>query len=366
MRTHHSFKPSLVILPYFLLLAIGVVEVWSSSYYFAYKNRWGIDYFLNRELIFVAFSVFLTFLFSFIDYRFLKKVSPGFVVVALLLLVLLHIAGTEVRGATRWIDMFGLFMFEPSAVAEVAILIYVADFISRKSEYREDLMKGVMPVALVVGLFVILIAFEPDIGTAALLLFVFSGVIYVFGYKLKHAAGLVFPSFLVFAMLIYSNPQKLQRVVNFFITKKINYQVEHALIALGSGGFFGQGIAAGRYKSIFIPDSHNDFIMAGIGEDFGFLGVLTVVVLLGLIVFSIFMLAKDCKDRFGSALAFGIGLLFALQAIINLFSVLHLFPPKGITMPFLSYGGTNLAVDSMLLGVVLSIYRRCPLDGEEA
>ncbi len=359
-----SFKPSLVILPYFLLLAIGIVEVWSSSYYFAYRNNLNTAFFLKKELFFIGLSIFASFVSSLVDYRFLKNLSFSFVILSLFMLIVLHLFGHEIRGATRWIDLFGI-MFEPSSIAELAILIYIADFISRKSEYKEDLMKGVMPVAFVVGLFVILIALEPDIGTAALIFFTFLGVIYVFGYKFKHAVGLLFPSLIVFAMLVYSNPQKLQRVVNFFVTKRVNYQVEHALIALGSGGLFGQGVGAGIYKSLFVPDSHNDFIMAGVGEDFGFVGVAVVITLISLIIFSIFILARSCKDKFGSSLVFGIGLLLALQSLINLFTVLHMFPPKGITMPFLSYGGTNLLVDSIFLGIVLSVYRRCPLDGEE-
>ncbi|AEA34476.1 FtsW/RodA/SpoVE family cell cycle protein [Hippea maritima] len=359
------FRPSFVVLPYFLLLAIGIVEVWSSSYYFAFKKFSDPNFFLKREIVFVGLSIASAWFFSVLNYRFLKRISLILVIFALFLLVFLHVDGVSIRGATRWLRIGG-FMFEPSGFAQLALLIYIADFISRKQQFKDDITRGVIPVAVVAGIFFLLIAVEPDVGSAALLIFVFLAMIYVFGYKFSHILLLIMPAVVVMGAVIYTNPNKVQRLINFFVTGKVNYQVEHALVALGSGGMFGVGVAKGIYKSLFVPDSYNDFIMAGIGEDFGFLGVIMVILLLVFLLSFMFQLSFRCKDIFGKALSFGIGALLSFEAIMNLFSVYHIMPPKGITMPFLSYGGTSLLIDGVLVGIVLSIYKRCPLNGEEA
>ncbi len=358
MTQRHSFRPSFIVIPFFLLLGIGIVEVWSSSYYFAYRKFGDPNFFLKREILFVLVSIVSAFIFSLLDYRILKKLSVPIVLLSIFLLLMLHINGVNIRGAVRWLRV-GRFLFEPSGFAKLALLIYLADFISRKHKYRSDMARGIFPIALITGVIFLLIALEPDVGTALLVGLTFLGTIYVFDYKPKHILLLVFPIILVSALIVYAYPEKLQRVINFFITDKVNYQIEHALIALGSGGILGAGPAKGVYKSLFVPDSYNDFIMAGIGEDFGLLGVFLVIFLLLSILMFIFAVSKRCRDSFGKALSFGIGLMLSLEALMNLFSVYHLMPPKGITMPFLSYGGTSLLIQGAMIGVVLSIYRYC-------
>ena len=361
MTQRHLFKPSFILIPFFLLLGVGIVEVWSSSYYFAYKRFGNPNFFLKREVVFVLLSLLSALIFSRFDYRILRKFSIPFVIISIFLLIFLRVDGVNIRGAVRWLKIGGL-LFEPSGFAKLALLIYLADFISRKHKYRADMVRGIMPIALVSGMIFMLIALEPDVGTAILVGLTFLGTIYVFGYKLKHILLLVFPIVLVSALVIYAYPEKLQRIINFFVTDKVNYQVEHALIALGSGGLFGAGPAKGIYKSLFVPDSYNDFIMAGVGEDFGFLGVLLVIALIISILYSIFSLSRYCIDNFGKAFSFGVGFMLSLEALMNLFSVFHLMPPKGITMPFLSYGGTSLLVQGVMIGIVLSIYRHCEFE----
>ncbi len=362
MKTHQGYELSFLIIPYFILLVIGIVEVWSSSRYFAYIHFHNSNFFLTRELFYAAFSLFATMLFSVIDYKLLKKIVPFLVLVSLIFLVLIYTkAGVSIRGATRWIRI-GI-QFEPSQIAGLVLLIYIADFISRKEVYMHR-MKGIAPVAVVVGVFFLFIALEPDVGTAFLILITFLTIMYISGYSVKMISQLLFPSIVVLGLIIYTHPGKLERLVDFFISKKINFQVEQSLIAIGSGGVFGHGIGAGNYKNIFIPDSYNDFIVAGIGEDFGFLGILLVITLFVFVVFSIFSISSKCRDMFGKVLSFGIGVMLSYQALMNLFSVFNLMPPKGITMPFLSYGGTSLIIQGAMIGIVTSIYRS--LDGKEA
>ncbi len=361
-KTHRKYDITFLVVPYFLLLIIGIVEVWSSSRYFAYVRYDNANFFLQREIVYVAASIAAAFFMSVINYKFLKTITPHLILISLILMLLLHLGlGVKIRGATRWLDIF--IRFEPSQIAELSVLIYIAYFISKKEQYK-DVMKGIIPVATVVGVFFLLIALEPDVGTAFLIFLTFLIVIYVSGYSTKNIGMLLFPSVFVLTLIIYTHPEKLQRVLNFFFDKKINFQVQQALTAIGSGGLFGQGIGAGNYKNLFIPDSYNDFIMAGIGEDMGFFGIFVTVALLVSIIFSIFSVSSKSKTVFGKTLAFGIGTLLSIQALINLFSVFHLMPPKGITMPFLSYGGTSLIIQGMMIGIVISICRgSC---GEEA
>ncbi len=355
MKTHRKYDITFLVLPYFLLLVIGIIEVWSSSRYFAYIHFGNSNFFLNREILFAALSLFAAFFMSILNYRFIKSATPYLIFISLVFMLLLHLGfGVKIRGATRWINL-GV-RFEPSQFAELSILIYIAYFISKKEQYK-DIMKGIIPIATVVGVFFLLIALEPDVGTAFLIFLTFLIVIYVAGYNTKNIALLLFPSLIVLGLVIYTHPEKLQRIVGFFGDKKINFQVHQALIAIGSGGFFGHGIGSGNYKNLFIPDSYNDFIMAGIGEDLGFFGILTIIVLIASIIFSIFSISKKSNSLFGKNLAFGIGVLLSIQSIINLFSVFNLMPPKGITMPFLSYGGTSLIIQGMMIGITISICR---------
>ncbi len=360
MKRHLKYDVTFLVLPYFILLILGIVEVWSSSRYFAYVRYGSSTFFLNKELVFVVIALTATLFMSAIDFRFLKRITPALVVLSFLSLLMLYLgAGERIRGATRWLMLLPghRLHFEPSQFAILVLLIYIAYFVSKKEQYK-DSMRGIMPLATVVGVFFLLIALEPDVGTAFLILITFLIVIYVSGYSTKNIAMLIFPSFIVLGLIIYTHPEKLQRVINFFITKQINFQVKQSLIAIGSGGLFGHGIGAGNYKNLFIPDSYNDFILAGIGEDFGFFGIALVILLLVSIILSIFSVAKKSNDKFGSILAFGIGVTLAIQSIMNLFSVLNLMPPKGITLPFLSYGGTSLIVQGMMIGIVISICRR--------
>ncbi len=357
MKQLQKYDITFLVLPYFLLLIIGIVEVWSSSRYFSFVHNGNANYIFNKELIFATLSLLSAFIFSLMDYRWLKSATPVLVIFSFLLMLLLYTGlGTSIRGATRWINL-GWFKFEPSQVVELVLIIYMAYFISKK-KYFKDSIDGIMPLAIVIGVFFLLIALEPDVGTAFLIFMTFLTVVYISGYSVKNIILLLFPSLIVLALIIYAHPEKLQRIVNFFITDTLNMQVKRSLIAIGSGGLFGHGIGAGIYKNLFIPDSYNDFILSGIGEDFGFFGILTVTILLVSLIFSIFKISSKSNDHFGKLLTLGIAIMFSIQSIMNLFSALNLMPPKGITMPFLSYGGTSLVIQGAMAGIAISVCRR--------
>ncbi len=335
-------------------MSIGIVETWSSSQYFAYIHFQDSNFFLKREIVFVIISLFSTFIVSAMNYEFFKKITPHLIVLSLVFLSMLYLGfGVSIRGATRWINL-GI-NFEPSQFAELSLIIYIAYFISEKGQYK-NMMKGIIPVATVVGIFFLLIALEPDVGTAFLISITFLIVIYVSGYSIKNIGLLMLPLIIILMLIIYTYPEKLQRIINFFLTN--NLQVQQSLTAIGSGGLFGHGIGAGNYKNLFIPDSYNDFIVSGIGEDMGFFGIFVTIALFVSIILSIFSISSKSNNNFGRTLSLGIGVLLSVQALMNLFSVFNLMPPKGITMPFISYGGTSLIVQGIMIGMVISVYNR--------
>ena len=338
-----------------MLLTIGIVEVWSSSRYFAYTRFGDSELFLKKEILYVFISLIATLISSLIDYKILKKYTPHLILLSLIFMLSLFFGlGVSIRGATRWINI-GI-QFEPSQFAELCLLIYTAYFISKKEQYK-DTVGGILPAATLIGVFFLLIAMEPDVGTAFLIVASFLTIAYVSGYNLKNIGFLFFPSLIILSLVIYTHPEKLKRVVDFFSGQNVSLQVKRALTAIGSGGMFGHGIGAGNYKNLFIPDAYNDFIMAGVGEDFGFFGILIIVFLLISIIFSIFYISSKSRDNFGKVLSFGIGVLLSIQSLMNLFSVFRLMPPKGITMPFLSYGGTSMIIQGIMIGIVISICR---------
>lgn len=356
MKTRHQNEAALIIFSYFSLLIIGLLEVWASSHYFAYKHFDDGDFIFRHDLIYVILSLSAALLFHYIDYNFLKKISKALIVIAIILLLMLFVGpGVYIRGATRWLRL-GV-QFEPSEFAKLALLIYIADFISRKRDYVKDYARGFLPPAIIVGIIFLLIASEPDVGTAFLVFLVAFLMLYVANYKTAHISTIAFPSILVLGLAVYTHPEKLGRMTHFLSSNGISYQVQHSMIAIGSGGLFGQGLGGGLCKMLFLPDSYNDFILSGIGEDLGFVGIFVTVVLLFMMVYLIFSLSLKCSDIFGKMLLAGIGTLLSLQMIINMGSVFNLTPPKGMSMPFLSYGGTNLIIEGVMIGIVLNIAR---------
>ncbi len=352
-----SFEPQILVASYVILLCVGLLEVWSASRYFSYVQHANENFIFVKDLVIVLVSLFVAFVFYLVDYRILKKIAIPVVVFSIVLLVLLYTGlGADIRGSVRWIKIGSVF-FEPSEFAKLALIVYLADFISRKKEYAHDFYKGLVPAAMVMGVIFLLIAKESDIGTAFLVLMTFLIVIYVFDYRFVHIMSLLLPSGVVLALILYRNPGKLERVKYFLYKHSLPFQVKQSLIALGSGGLFGAGIGRGMFKSLYLPDAYNDFIIASIGEDLGFVGLMLVLALLVAVVFSIFSVARRCEDTFGKVLAFGIGVMFALQMIINAGTAVYIIPPKGITMPFLSYGGTAMVVNSVMIGIVLNIAR---------
>lgn len=342
------------------LLAIGTVMIYSSSSAFAYELYGSSAYFLNRHLFFMIIG-FITaaFLMSF-DYGRLKNISKPFLLFSMALLVLVFVPGfgRTAGGARRWID-FGPFSFQPSEIAKMALVLYAADLLARKQSEIKDFKYGFLPLIIALGVCIFLILLEPDLGTAVALAFLIIIMAFIAGVDIKQLAMMAVPGIISVAGLIAVKPYRIKRILAFWNPwadpRGSGFQIIQSMIAMGTGGLFGVGLAHSKQKLFYLPEAHTDFIFSIIGEELGLIGTLGIVILFGIFILLGFRIAYSARDLFGQFLAFGLVTMLALQAIINIAAVTGSIPTKGLPLPFISYGGTSLVYSMASVGLLLNI-----------
>jgi cell division protein FtsW len=234
--------------------------------------------------------------------------------------------------------------------------------IVRKQERIRDFKMGLLPHLMLLGVFSILLLLQPDMGTAVILTAIMFFMLFVAGGKLSYLVGLVVPVLLIGAVLIIKSPYRFKRVLAFLDPlsmenrRTIGYQIAESLMSVGSGGAFGLGLGEGRQKLFFLPAAHTDFVFAIMGEEFGFAGFCVIVMLFAAFVYSGYRIAVNASDRFGMYLAFGITSSIAVQAVVNMMVVVGLAPTKGLTLPFVSYGGSSVILTLFSVGILQSIH----------
>ena len=342
------------------LILIGVVMVYSSSSAIAAKN-YGTDYyFLKRQAIFaIAGFVVMAFV-RFIPFRLYKTMTYPIMILSIGLLIAIHVTGFgyTAGGATRWIK-FGAFSFQPSELARFALVVYLSYSLSKKKELLKKFSIGIVPHAIVLGIFIFLIFLQPDFGSVLILTAITWIMLYVGGVRLKHLLLPMLGLLPVFYVLMMTAEYRLRRILTFLnpwdYSTGDGYQIVHSLMAFGSGGLFGAGVGKGYQKLFYLPEPHTDFIFSVIGEELGLLGVIVILFL----YISIFMrglsIAKKADNDFAGLMALGIALSFGFQVCINLGVCLGLLPTKGLALPFLSYGGTSLLMNMAAIGVLMNI-----------
>lgn len=337
------------------LVCMGLVMVYSTSGWLGHRGTAGDwEYYLYRQGAFVVAGLGLMAAVSRLDYRILRRFAPQLMLLALAGLVMVLVVGNEVNGAKRWID-FGPVHVQPSEVAKVALAIFLAAVLARKGERVRSFKEGFVPVMIAAGLTMLLVHWEKDLGTTILLGALTLTMLFVAGTRASYVA----------AAIMVAVPLAWSRIVGVaFRNERLEewaqgggYQVKQGLIALGSGGFWGVGLGAGRQKLGHLPENHTDFILAGVGEELGLFGVLLVVLLFAMLVWRGLVISTQAEDRFGTYLAVGLSSLFGLQALVNMSVVLNVIPAKGITLPFLSYGGSSMLISCAAVGLLLSISR---------
>lgn len=334
----------------------------TSSIYAQEKFNDGM-FFLKRYLLFLFIgSIFCFFVLS-IDYKRLKDFSKPLLIFALftLILVLIPGVGYSVGGAQRWFRL-GRFSFQPSEMASVVLILYLADFISRKQNLLSNFTHGFLPVILVLGLVCGLVFLQPNLGTALAIFIVAALLLYIGGTPISYLALISAISLPLLYITIFSVSYRRMRILAFLNPWNdpagSGFQIIQSQIALGSGGLFGQGLGASRQKLFFLPAAHTDFIFSIIGEELGFFGVACVILLFVLLLFYVLKAIKNCAEPFGYYLGLGLILSLLLRAFINIAVVCGILPTKGLPLPFISYGGSSLIFDMISIALILNIAKR--------
>ncbi len=344
------------------LICLGVVMIFSASGVYALQNMGKSTYYLTRHLMFLVIGFILALVMMAIDYRTLRPKAKGLLLLSIFLLVLVLIPGigTEHYGARRWFRL-GPLSFQPSELAKFAFLIYLADFLARKGNLIKDFFRGFMPVIILLGGVCLLILKQPDLGTTVFLSVITLLLMFVAGARVVHLGTLVLLALPVVYLLIFRVPYRLARIMAFLNpwedSRGIGFQLSQSQIALGSGGLLGVGLGHSMQKLFYLPAAHTDFVLSIIGEEMGFFGTLSVVVLFGLFIWQGARIAKRTSDPFGYFLSTGIVAMIGLQAVINIGVSIGALPTKGLPLPFVSYGGTALVFHMAMVGLLLNISR---------
>lgn len=344
-----------------ILLCIGLLMVLSASGVVAERLYDDKYFFFKRQVLFATVGGILLWYTSSMSRRLLYRLQyPGLLLMALLLLLTLTPLGSKINGARRWISL-GFVSIQPMEFIKIALALYLAYFMSTKQQLIKTFSKGVIPPFAVTGFFCCLLLAQPDFGGAAVLAIILFFMCLVGGTRLVYlviSIGMVILA--GFALIIHS-PYRLERLKAFMDpfqdAQNSGYQLVQSLYALGSGGLFGVGVGGSAQKMFYLPEAHNDFIMSVVGEEMGFVGI-TLIMILFTIFFArcyrIVMGQTNLRDKFS---AFGLTLVIAVGTIFNLAVIMGMVPPKGVAMPFLSYGGSSLLSTMICVGLLLNYSR---------
>lgn len=344
------------------LTIFGLVMVYSSSYIWAeYKFNDPFKYVKNQSLFFLI-GLIILFVLRKIDIDVLKRNAEKILLVSVILLILVLISGIgKVRNGSRSWFGIGPFGLQPSEVTKLALIIYTAKYLTLKEKQMSNIKKGILPILLLTFLIFGLIMLQPDFGTGLIIVMSIMCLLFVGGVPFKFFMYLGIIGILGITGLILIAPYRLKRILSFLNPWSdplgSGFQIIQSLYAIGPGGLFGQGFLNSRQKHFYLPEPQTDFIFAIISEEFGFLGVIIVVGLLSLIIYRGIKIAKKSTDLFSKYLAFGLIFGLSFQAILNLMVVVGLIPVTGVTLPFLSYGGSSLLITLCGMGLVLNISR---------
>jgi cell division protein FtsW len=261
-------------------------------------------------------------------------------------------------GARRWLKL-GPIGFQPSEMAKLVLIIFIADIIDRKQSKNKEFKKCVLPVLIITGIFSLLIYIEPDLGNTVILAVLFMVMLFVGGAKIRHLLSIILCAMPLLYIAVLRVGYRKGRLLAFLnpeddIMGK-GYHLYQSLIAFGSGGLFGKGLGASTSKLFFLPQPHTDFILAIIGEELGFAGVSVIIILFALILYRGIRIALGAPNLFGTMMAVGISSLIAMQTIINIAVVTACIPTKGLPLPFLSFGGSSLIFNLIGIGIMLNI-----------
>ncbi len=349
----------LLILSTLFLVVVGIVMVYSTSYIMA-LTRYGDEYyFIKRHLLYVLIGICGFIVASRTPYAIYRPLAYPILLVALFLLGLLFIVGPHGSGtANRWLDT-GIIRFQPSEPAKLSLVVFLSYFLSSRAERIKEFYGTFLPNIVLAGMVVALVMAEPDFGTAVFLSLLVLIMNFIAGVRLRYLLGLVVLSLPFLYLVVRNFSYMMGRILVFLDPWKdpdgAGFQVVQSFLAFGSGGVYGVGLGEGRQKLFYLPEAHTDFIFSVIGEEIGFVGVAGIILCYLLFLLSGTRIAFRAKDLFGTYLSLGLTLMIVLQAGLNMAVTLGMLPPKGLTLPFISYGGTSLVVNMTAVGMILNV-----------
>jgi cell division protein FtsW len=343
-----------------LLLIIGILMVYSASNAFSREQLGDSLHYLKRHLIYCGIGLVLMFVAMWIDYRRYQRLAWVMIAFSLILLVLIFIPGVGVKigGSTRWIKI-GNFTFQPVEIAKLALIVYMARFLSKKNDNVKSFKRGILPFLIIISVYLGLLCAQPDFGSVILIVFLAFILLFIGGARVLHLVSLGSVAIVFIVVGVLLAPYRVQRVLTFVNPwsdpEGTSYHIIQSLYALGSGGVLGTGLGEGVQKLHYLPTPHTDSIFSVIGEELGFVGASILVILFMIVVWRGIRISLKTDDRFGSLLAVGISCLIGIQTIINVGVATGSLPSKGITLPFISFGGSSLLMSLIAIGVLLNI-----------
>ena len=343
------------------LMGLGLTMVLSASGAYAertFHNEW---HYVIRQGLAMVLGLGLMALMLRIPTAFWAAHRGKLLIGTLVLLVAVLVVGREINGARRWLPL-GIMNFQPAELAKLVTVVFMAGYLARHAEVVKEQLGAMVRLGLPFGLMALLLLMEPDYGSTFVVMVIIAAMLLIAGAPWRYFMVLVLPMAVALAALVVFSPYRMARVTSFLNPWEDpfgkGYQLVQALIALGSGGLTGVGLGESVQKLLYLPDAHTDFIFSIFGEEFGFVGVVALMALYVFILWRVFAIGRVAlaQDRlFQALLAFGVGVWFMLQALINMGVNLGLFPTKGLTLPFFSYGGSSVLIFAMAFGLVLRV-----------
>jgi len=359
-----------LLFPVLFLVGIGIVMVYSASSAVALK-KFGSDYlFLKKQALFALFGIIGLVACRHFPYRWYRPLTYPLLGLALIFLIAIQFTefGSSAGGAARWLR-FGKLSFQPSEFARFALVVFLAYSLEKKGPKLKEFSIGFLPHFFVFGVFAFCIIRQPDFGSAVILAALTWLMMFVGGVRSLHLVAVLLPLLPIAYFFLINAEYRMKRILSFLNPWQYpadeGYQIVHSLMAFGSGGLWGAGIGKGYQKLFYLPEPHTDFIFSIIGEEFGLMGVLIIIGLYIWILAKGIQIARNAPDTFGSLMAVGLTAAMGLQICINMGVTLGLLPTKGLTLPFLSYGGTSLLLNMASIGILMNISaaRRVPAHG---
>jgi cell division protein FtsW len=344
-----------------ILISLGIILVFTASGTYSLMRFNNIYYLFKSHLGKVVFAVGLMIVCCFIPYDLYRAHSKKLMFLIIALLIYTYFFTPKIKGASRWID-FGFFQFQTSEAAKIILIMHLAVMIEKMGDQMKDFMKGLFFPLVWIATIAFLVLIQPNISNGLIIAMTSFTILYIGGARIKHLAGIVLTAGCVGALAILFFPHSHTRAATyinsaFFDGGEINIQVKQAKIALGSGGLLGVGIGQSRQSDLFLPESYGDFIFSILGEETGFVGAVAVLSLYLLLFMVCLVIAKKAQDPFSQMLVLGLGFNVIISAFINAGVVMGILPTTGITLPFISFGGTSILVFCVSMGIIINVGR---------